>query len=50
MSLRNIDALSFPIVTLRLTKDALLLNPAFAAEQKALWFENRTGTHIYIYI
>ncbi|KAJ7128446.1 alcohol oxidase [Mycena epipterygia] len=28
-----------------LTKDALLLNPAFAAEQKALWFENRTGLY-----
>ncbi|KAJ7124169.1 alcohol oxidase [Mycena epipterygia] len=26
-----------------LTKDALLLNPAFAAEQEALWFKNRTG-------
>ncbi|KAJ7122424.1 alcohol oxidase [Mycena epipterygia] len=26
-----------------LTKDVLLLNPAFAAEQQALWFKNRTG-------
>ncbi|KAJ6600307.1 alcohol oxidase [Mycena vulgaris] len=28
-----------------LTNDALRLNPAFAAEQKALWFENRTGLY-----
>ncbi|KAJ7611468.1 alcohol oxidase [Mycena rosella] len=28
-----------------LTKDALLLNPAFAAEQQALWFKNRTGLY-----
>ncbi|KAJ7511283.1 alcohol oxidase [Mycena galericulata] len=28
-----------------LTKDALLLNPAFAAEQEALWFKNRTGLY-----
>ncbi|KAJ7195916.1 alcohol oxidase [Mycena pura] len=28
-----------------LTKDALLLNPAFAAEQLALWFKNRTGLY-----
>lgn len=28
-----------------LTKDALLLNSAFAAEQQALWFQNRTGLY-----
>ncbi|KAF7345195.1 Alcohol oxidase [Mycena sanguinolenta] len=28
-----------------LTKDALLLNPAFAAEQLALWYQNRTGLY-----
>ncbi|KAJ7681419.1 hypothetical protein B0H17DRAFT_1205830 [Mycena rosella] len=28
-----------------LTKDALLLNPAFAAKQEALWFKNRTGLY-----
>ncbi|KAJ7263674.1 alcohol oxidase [Mycena haematopus] len=28
-----------------LTKDALLLNPAFATEQLALWFKNRTGLY-----
>ncbi|KAJ7769991.1 alcohol oxidase [Mycena metata] len=28
-----------------LTKDALLLNLTFAAEQKALWFKNRTGLY-----
>ncbi|KAJ6483644.1 alcohol oxidase [Mycena vulgaris] len=28
-----------------LTKDALLLNPTFAAEQQALWFKNRTGLY-----
>ncbi|KAF7350549.1 Alcohol oxidase [Mycena sanguinolenta] len=28
-----------------LTKDALLLNPAFAAEQLALWYKNRTGLY-----
>ncbi|KAJ6616015.1 alcohol oxidase [Mycena sp. CBHHK59/15] len=30
---------------LTLTKDALALNPAFAAEQRALWFTNRTGMY-----
>ncbi|KAJ7592208.1 hypothetical protein C8J56DRAFT_756404, partial [Mycena floridula] len=34
-------ASSFTNITL--TKDALLLNPAFMAEQQALWFKNRTG-------
>ncbi|KAJ7627389.1 alcohol oxidase [Roridomyces roridus] len=34
---------SFTNITL--TKDALLLNTAFAAEQKALWFQNRTGLY-----
>ncbi|KAJ7264152.1 alcohol oxidase [Mycena rebaudengoi] len=28
-----------------LTKDALLLNLTFAAEQRALWFKNRTGLY-----
>ncbi|KAJ7687958.1 GMC oxidoreductase-domain-containing protein [Mycena rosella] len=28
-----------------LTKDALLLNPAFAAKQEALWFKNRRGLY-----
>ncbi|KAJ7089030.1 alcohol oxidase [Mycena crocata] len=28
-----------------LTKDALLLNPTFAAQQQALWFKNRTGLY-----
>ncbi|KAJ6626639.1 GMC oxidoreductase-domain-containing protein [Mycena sp. CBHHK59/15] len=28
-----------------LTKDALLLNHTFAAEQEALWFKNRTGLY-----
>ncbi|KAF8212664.1 alcohol oxidase [Mycena galopus ATCC 62051] len=32
-------------VNTTLTKDALLLNPAFAAEQLALWFQNRTGLY-----
>ncbi|KAJ7592206.1 alcohol oxidase, partial [Mycena floridula] len=32
---------SFTNITL--TKDALLLNPGFMAEQQALWFKNRTG-------
>jgi hypothetical protein len=27
----------------RLTKDVLSLNSAFAAEQEALWYKNRTG-------
>ncbi|KAJ7726012.1 alcohol oxidase [Mycena maculata] len=34
---------SFTNITL--TKDVLLLNPAFAAEQEALWFKNRTGLY-----
>ncbi|KAJ6530643.1 alcohol oxidase [Mycena capillaripes] len=28
-----------------LTKDVLSLNPAFAAEQEALWYKNRTGMY-----
>ncbi|KAJ7246455.1 alcohol oxidase [Mycena rebaudengoi] len=31
--------------TALLTKDALLLNLTFAAEQRALWFNNRTGLY-----
>ncbi|KAJ7048707.1 hypothetical protein C8F01DRAFT_1276198, partial [Mycena amicta] len=34
---------SFTNITL--TKDALLLNPGFAADQLALWFKNRTGLY-----
>ncbi|KAJ7511291.1 alcohol oxidase [Mycena galericulata] len=34
---------SFTNITL--TKDVLLLNPAFAAEQQALWYANRTGMY-----